>query len=272
MNEIIPVVSLIILLQMINLIKRHIIPFLLCLFCFIGLFLWIFFGEKGLGGFGLNFFTEMLGVVITVLLIDYILKSRRTKEKIPKRIAAYRDISIYVNRYHQLWVDLYHNTVPDPTPSTIEEFFTNEVFRKIMEQLDLNSQYNIFPPMTWWKYMPYKANELHQLGNKILNRYSDFLQPDIFWAVHQLTESMHNQSLRNIEMSRSQLTASGKPPKRLIEMAWFIPPSEFPSVIRLYKWMEAEFEELKKQDPNLRFFPYNSNAVKPAVLKYRLKS
>ena len=48
--------------------------------------------------FGLNFFTEILGVVITVFVIERFIQKKEDKRNLPQKLAAYEDVLRGVKR------------------------------------------------------------------------------------------------------------------------------------------------------------------------------
>ncbi len=74
------------------------------------LFAFLIFGavlwqiEGGAGDFGLNFFTEVLGVVITVLIVDRIAQKREEEKTLPQKLAVYEDVRLLVSRYLSFWL------------------------------------------------------------------------------------------------------------------------------------------------------------------------
>ena len=134
----------------------------------------------------------MLGVAITVFIIDSLIQKREEYRNLPKNLAAYKDICLYSNRYTNFWLTAFRESVPEEDPETIEQFFSVEGMTKILQYLDIDSQPNVTPPRKWSEWIISNVQEFKENGNKILNRYSDSLDPEIFGHIHQLTESRFN--------------------------------------------------------------------------------
>ncbi|MCE2963492.1 MAG: hypothetical protein ACK5UE_06680 [Chitinophagales bacterium] len=77
--------------------------------------------------FGLNFFTEMLGVAVTVFVIDRLIQNREETRSIPQKLAAYEDVWLYTSRYISFWTSVYRESVPEEEPQTFEAFFPRMV-------------------------------------------------------------------------------------------------------------------------------------------------
>ena len=115
---------------------------LLFLLSIISALVWGYAPHSEWRSFGLNMFTELLGVILTLLAIDFSSKRRLQKEKLPLRIIAYNDISNFVNNNLNFWKNLFEQSVPDsvPLPSSFEEFMKVETFAYISKYLDLESK------------------------------------------------------------------------------------------------------------------------------------
>lgn len=83
----------------------------ICLTILFGLFLWLS-GKSGWTDFGLNFFTEMIGVAITVLILERITNHKKKLESFPQRLMAYDDIRSSVVNYFNRLEFYYDNSVP----------------------------------------------------------------------------------------------------------------------------------------------------------------
>ena len=80
---------------------KYLLFILLCLFQAIGAVLWL--KSEGLKEFGLNFFTEILGVVITVYIIDSLAQIRENERLKPLKLAEFEDAKNLFNRFISFW-------------------------------------------------------------------------------------------------------------------------------------------------------------------------
>src|SRR3989339_2243181 len=88
--------------------------------------LWISSRVDSLKEFGQNFVSEMLGVLITILIINQLIVYRDEKRKIPHKFAVYDDIRLFVSSYILFWLQAHHESVPEEDPSNIYEFFSDK--------------------------------------------------------------------------------------------------------------------------------------------------
>ena len=48
----------------------------------------------------------MLGVAITVFVIDRLIQAREETKNIPQKLAAYEDVRLYASRYISFWTSV----------------------------------------------------------------------------------------------------------------------------------------------------------------------
>ena len=231
--------------------ERNIILSLVVLIL-IGLVCWLFL--KKTEEFGLNFFTEMLGVAITVFIVDRLIKKRDETRNVPQKLAAYEDVRLYVSRYISFWTDTYRQSVPDEKPNTIYDFFTQDTISKIFKHLDLDSEVNIKPRRKWGDWLSEKLKEFKDKGDKILDRYSNVLEPEIFKYVHQLTEtSSHDFLIQMLWVCKNGKTMSPRIEitPELFHSSIKFKEEDFNAILKLYDWCNAQYEIMSKFDNSI---------------------
>lgn len=152
--------------------------------------LWKFGGKKW-EDFGLNAFTETIGIGITVLLIDQLLRKQERRRRRPLEIAAFHDVGKFASGLAAFWTDVYNwsgkdELEPPQQPPSIDEFLTLPYFEKIRRRLNLDAEACVLPKRTWWVYLPQVENQYRQLGEKILERHSAALDPYAYQLVHKI--------------------------------------------------------------------------------------
>jgi hypothetical protein len=208
--------------------------------------------SSNLEEFGLNFFTEMLGVLVTVLIVDKVIQYREKNRMIPQKISVYNDVRLFVSRYMSFWIDCYRLSVPEKKPETVEDFFSEKGMPKIWDCLDLDSKANVTPPQTWWTWIPQNAKEFKESGDKILDRHAHILEPEVYSHVHKITESGLLKTLQMIPFIK-QSDSIEKIPRHTILGAYSIRPSQedFTSIIYLYNWCNLQFKDFQQIEPDL---------------------
>ncbi|HEV8080257.1 MAG TPA: hypothetical protein VGP43_06070 [Chitinophagaceae bacterium] len=228
-------------------------PIIITLVFFLGfgLFCWLFW--KPAEEFGLNFFTEISGAAITVVIIDRLIKNREYRKTIPQKLASYEDVRLFVTRYISFWTETYSLSVPEAEPENFMVFFSEEGMSKILSYLYLDSEPNITPPRTWWDWIPNQAKEFKNMGDKILDRHSSLLDPEAYGYIHQLTESSFNNLLIMLPSLR-QTDILYKFPRVKVLGSYSINPQkeDFEAILGIIKWCEIAHEKLKKYNPDLK--------------------
>lgn len=217
----------------------------------IGLFSWL--SSPTTKDFGLNFFTEMLGVAVTVIIIDRLIQNKEEKRNIPQKLAAYEDVRLYTSRYISFWTSAYQESVPYDEPGSIEEFFSENGMSKILQFLYMDSEPNVVPPLKWWDWIIQNAKEFKDNGDKLLDRHSYNLDPKAFGFVHQLTESNFNNVLLKSSSLRETENLWNFPNIRVLG-SYSIPPQkeDFDAILGLVKWCNASYLSLKKYSDSIK--------------------
>ena len=224
---------------------------ILLLFLLLGLVLWR--ANDSTKDFGLNFFTEMLGVFITVLIIDQIVKKREEQKLLPQKLAAYEDIRLFVSRYFSFWLSTYQLSVPGEMPKDIQTFFSENGMGKIWNCLYLNSKPNVTPETSWWVHLPHSMKELQDLGDKILDRHSNHLDPEIYGELHHMSESSFLTVFKYMQ-SLKQSDLKSKFPRPSLLSSYSMQPQEqdFAAITKLYDWCVANYQALSPHSPYLK--------------------
>ncbi len=212
---------------------------------------WLYFDTTK--DFGLNFFTEMLGAAITVLILDQLIKRREERKNIPLKLAIYEDVRLYTSRYISFWKQTYLDSVPEPVPENVTVFFSEQGMSKIIYYLYMDSEPNVAPRRYWWDYIIQNAKEFNENGDKILNRYSHNLEPEVFKYIHQLTESDFNRTLLMIPAIR-QIDDQHNFPRVKVLCSYSIEPikEDYEAIIALINWCESKFAKLQEHSLSLK--------------------
>lgn len=158
------------------------------------------FGDDDWKDFGLNTFTEVLGIGVTVFLIDQLLKNQERRKRRPLEIAAFQDVQSFVNGLATHWINVYNwsgknEMAPPPPPSSTTEFLTPSYFEAIRQRLNLDAEACVFPKRTWWEYLPQCEKQYRELGEKILERHAASLDPHAYQLVHKVLNGFLSPSI-----------------------------------------------------------------------------
>ena len=216
----------------------------------IGAIFW--FSSDNTEDFGLNFLTEMLGVLVTVLIVDKVIQIRDKNRLLPQKMVVYEDIRLFVTRYIMFWTEAFHQSVPEPDPNNLQDFFSNNGMPKILEYLHLNGEPNVTPPRKWSSWLVENAREFEESGDKILDRHAHMLEPEVYASIHQLTESSFNKTILMIPniMNVDRLHSF---PRVNVFGSYSIPTEEedFKAILYLHDWCEKQFESYKIIKPSI---------------------
>lgn len=235
----------------------------------IGLLCWICFPTTK--DFGLNFFTEILGVAVTVFIIDRLIQNREERRSIPQKLAAYEDIRLYTSRYISFWINAYRESVPEQEPETIDDFFSENGMSKILTYLHMDSEPNVTPPRKWWDWIVHNANEFKNNGDKLLDRHSYNLDPIVFGYIHQLTESSFNNMLL-LSPSIQQSDNILKFPRIKVLGSYAMSPlkEDYKAILGLVKWCDNTYPLLKKHNSSINkiieYIPLKSKKMPPKCM------
>jgi len=223
---------------------------ILCVLIIFGFVLWQF--TPCLEEFGLSFFTGMIGVLITIAIVENILKSIDAEKTVPLRLAAYEEIRSYLGKYIDFWASAYRDSVPDNPPDTIQDLFTEIEMEKICKNLYLDSNKpSVLPEMKYWDWIVQSAQRFKENGDKILDRYVNCLDPTAFKYIHQITDSGLILALSNIINMRKHYIDAGVP--RLPVLYTYAIPvkAHVDNINGLIQWCEQQHKLLLKHDPKI---------------------
>lgn len=235
---------------------------------FIGYFL---FTIKETEDFGLNFLTEMIGVAITILILDRLLKYKERKKNEPIRIIQYSEISLFLHRYIGLWHQLYINSVPNKEAKNIEDFLSKTEFDKIFTNAYLDSNANITPSTKLGDYILHQSTIFENSGNEILNRYKNDLPPIVFGNIHFIINTPTHSMIKlfkAIELSDKQYHFN-----RLRILGNYTTKFDndfFNNFKQLVKWSNNEYNVFKRKNKSLIYpfeFDFNYNKLDNLVYK-----
>jgi|GEM_PF-1160853 len=239
-------------------------------FILLGLVIWIWISP--LEEFGQNFVSEILGVLITILIINQIIIIREEKRKLPHKFAVYDDIRMFVSSYMMFWQQAFHESVPEDDPENIYQFFSDYGMGKIWTNLYLHAVPKSAIAISWYKLLIEFAKDYKEKGDNILTRHAQYLSPQIYRTIHQITESQYLDVIKNMPKMKKYCEINNIPVISVLESYAVIKPSDkdYASFITLYEWCEEMYRELsvidKSTTPVSRFIPRKNKPLPPPAL------
>ena len=201
--------------------------------------------DSPLSEFGLNGFTECIGIAFTILLIDYLLKKREAERTLPLRLAAHEDVRLLTARITTFWHQAYMSTVPGPLPQSVSELYSEKSIAQLRNLLNMDSAPNVTPKRTWWEYLPEQMAEFKRHAEVILVRYNSILSPKAFLSIHKFLNATMDPGL--IQASRISDQQDGFPRPRTLGHYLLIADDYFPSVLALISWCNTERCSLEQE-------------------------
>lgn len=215
------------------------------------LFLLWQYGTGPWSEFGLNAFTEILGIIVTIFLVDQILKSQERRRLWPLQTSAFRDVQTFVNEITGLWLNAYNwsgkgELSPPAKPPATQEFLTIPYFQAIRQRLNLDKDACVFPNRSWWEYLPQAENKIRQNGENILERHAAVLDPVAYGLVHKVLNGMFNPNT-GLNMLNPLRETSGfvaedewqqlpESRRHLLGHYWYVTEESVKDVADLYAW------------------------------------
>ncbi|MBO3333424.1 hypothetical protein [Clostridium perfringens] len=221
---------------------------IIIIFTLIALIVWRSDSNCGtLSDFGLNLFTELIGILITIGIVENIVKKQNKKNMLPAKAAMYREIQLFLSRLIGFWGEVYHNSVPGENPNTVTQLFSKESFENMGRYLNLNSNANVIPPTTWEQWFSSEGEDLYERGQKIMNRYYSNMDPEIFRYIHFLVDDSHFIStMKSISLIKSTDILTKVPRPQNLSAYYPMPDTEIlDTVLKLFSWCETTYDELK---------------------------
>lgn len=222
---------------------KRLLVFVMCFLASVCLYLWLRTQDE-LSNFGLNAFTETLGILVTVLIVDHLIKRQEELRSLPQKGTAYEDVRLLTSRIVSFWSDVYRSSVPGPSPADVESLFSNASFEKMRVSLNMDSRPNVTPPRTWWEWVPQSLTDHKKRAETILERHNNVLDPSAYAYVHQIaTEGIDPEMIGSIRQSDMQ---DGFPRPHVLGSYCFLPESYCETVLGLVNWCKQQVVQLER--------------------------
>ena len=234
--------------------KNNVAPLITALFAIASFLLWFFSTEsRELSDLWLNLLAGFISSLLTIAVIDRMIKSQKTKNERPIRLAMYRDIQLFTSRFIDLWQEMYVQSVENRSAISINQLFEIDNINSIRDNLNLEGFPNIAPPQNWFVYIDSCRRDLVERGEKIINSYVSIADPEVIQSIHYLiNDSFLIGNLRILQNIHSYDIANHIPRPTLLS-CYMPAPSEcdIKMISQLFDWCRTQYDKLhstKKQD------------------------
>lgn len=215
----------------------------------IGAFIgWVLCSEcLNLGDLFLNLLAGFIASILTISIIDHILKCEHEKNTLPLKLSLYRDVQLFTSRIIELWQEMYVQSIESRSEIAIEELFSENTINGIYDCLDLEGKPNIIPAQNWFLYIENNLSEIQKRGEIILDRYISVAPPELLQSIHHLISdsAFAGIGLKSLNLVRA-LDKRERIPRIPILRAYAVFPSErdFAEIDILLKWCNENYNEL----------------------------
>ena len=207
----------------------------------------IFSNELNWGDLFLNLLAGFIASILTIAVIDHILKREQEQSELPLKLALYRDVQLFTSRIIGLWKEMYVQSIEQRSIISIDELFSKETMEAIYDNLDLEGRPSIIPEQDWFTYINCNYKEIQNCGEKILDRYISVASPIILQSIHHLISdsAFAGLGLKIVNQIRDVDVRNGIPRVPLLRCYSF-PPSErdYEEIYILFKWCNESYIEL----------------------------
>jgi len=166
----------------------------------------------------LNLGTEIIGILLTIFLIDRIIKKNEENERKNLQKVVQRLLISPVNRHYDLWFNIYKATIlelPAKDLTDPRELFNGDFYSKIAF-LDITKNSPVYPERDWAKYIYQELNVFKEKLERIIIKYSFILESELLDLLENIVS---NHFVHHIQLEYQ----SYKPEKGV---TWFIWQSE----------------------------------------------
>ena len=233
--------------------KSNLAILITVLFAIISLVLWLLStSERKVSDLWLNLLAGFISSLITITVIDRIIKKQKQKDELPLKKTMYRDIQLFTSRFIYLWKDMYEASCNECPELSVVDLFTEEKIENIRSNLNLKKYPNITPKQNWFTYLLNCKTDLVTRGEKIISAYANTADPKIIQAVHYIIND--GQLLGNLSVMERiyAYDLQNKVPRPPLLIA-YTPPintTDFDMIHQLFDWCYAEYEKLKSSSQN----------------------
>lgn len=146
----------------------------------------------------INIFTEIVGVLLGVAVVETLIYHHEQKEYLKKKKVAFSIMRYHLGEHLSLLFNMYKASVlvrPDRHIIDPRQFFSDK-YANTLKFLDLSKNAPILPSTTWLKWVASQCQKFSNSINEVLYKYSVYLEPDLV----DLMERMRNTLFLNMNI------------------------------------------------------------------------
>ena len=153
--------------------------------------------SEELKSFTLNLITEIIGILVTILLIDQALRSKEKREKDKIIKSAFVQFKRPANEFLYLLLRIYKATCeskPENLNNNYKDIFSTNHFFETIQYLDFKLEAPVIPRQQWSQYVYNEVTNFKKEIDKILDKYVFVFDSHIIGEL----ESLNNSSILQI--------------------------------------------------------------------------
>lgn len=228
---------------------------------------WLIFSDNlNFGDLFLNLLAGFIASILTISIIDHILKHEHEKDTLPLKLSLYRDVQLFASKTIGLWQEMYVQSIENRSEISMEELFSRDTMNAIYDHLDLEGKPNIIPEQDWFLYIDTNLSEIQKCGEKILDRYISVASPELLQSIHYLISDsvFAGIGLKLINQVRT-LDVRNNIPRLPILRTYTVFPRErdFGEIDNLLKWCNENYNVLSGKSSTVFQVPQRVIIINP---------
>ena len=161
----------------------------------------LFFGlsvsnSEYLRNLGLNAFTEVSGILITLLLIERVLESNRVKENQKRARIGILQIRSGINKQFQLFKDIERILNGSKTNQESLGFLKTDDFFTNMKSFNFALKANVYPERKWCLYIHESSIGFISSLDSILLKYGEYFDSNIIEIIEKIRTGTYSSIIK----------------------------------------------------------------------------
>ena len=214
----------------------HALLLFLCLVATALLLLWIRF-DGPISDLGLNGFTEVSGILITVVIVNKMLERRDEIRFLPQRAAAYDDVRDLIASIVEFWERPIKGCIPRFSPASPRDLFDEEVFSRLDRSLDCRSA-------DVADYLEHFLSKTESSAANLIDIHRGNLDPDAYRQLHSISRMRTDSHWFSMRYTGDYNSDFPRPD--VLQYFWRRPNNYCSVIKRLLIWIEVEKATLSK--------------------------
>lgn len=196
--------------------------------------------------FGINFLSELTGIVVTVYVVEFFFKRLETIKKVPTRIVVWKKLARVFDQFFLLWQSAY-NAVDIPISDDYQDVFDDKMFVEMMKRLSLEDAVSKELTFTWVDLIEQISEQTKKDIDQIISLHGASCDAELLANLSELSESDFMGSLIEIK----KLANLRRLNNNSFYSASLKPTSEFFELINeIYRWIKLEEQSLDRITPD----------------------